>query len=90
MRKYREAINDFTLAINLNPEHFKAIFNRAFCFEKLCFYEESLNDYETCLKLQPTNHNVIFTIANLKSRLGDDFIPQAIDSFLKYIIYHWI
>ena len=55
MKRYLEAIQDFTTAFELNPEHFKAIFNRAFCFEKLGKIQKSLEDYERCLAIQPSN-----------------------------------
>ena len=33
-----EAIADYTSAIELNPKHFKALFNRAFCYDRMSNY----------------------------------------------------
>ena len=34
MKNYEKAIADYSQALVLDPKHFKAYYNRAFCFEK--------------------------------------------------------
>jgi tetratricopeptide (TPR) repeat protein len=40
------AIQDYESAIKIDPNHFKAYYNRAFCWDKLGDYEKSEADYE--------------------------------------------
>jgi tetratricopeptide (TPR) repeat protein len=44
-REYQNAIKDYTKAIELDTKHFKAFYNRAFCWDKLSKLEEAEQDY---------------------------------------------
>ncbi|MEH1829689.1 MAG: GUN4 domain-containing protein [Nostoc sp.] len=46
-----EAINFYDAAINLNPQHYVALFNKGFALESLGKYEEAINTYDESLKI---------------------------------------
>jgi tetratricopeptide (TPR) repeat protein len=46
---YNEAIQDYTSALRIKPNHFKALFNRAFCLDKIGNYKKANGDYEKAL-----------------------------------------
>ena len=45
------AIEDYGKAIQLDIKHFKAYYNRAFCYEKLNKFKEAEDDYGEALRL---------------------------------------
>ncbi|CBZ36324.1 hypothetical protein, conserved [Leishmania donovani] len=49
------AIHMYTRALELSPTHFKALFNRAFCEDKLKNYTRAIEDYTAALDLDPRN-----------------------------------
>ena len=46
--RLQEAIIEYTNAIHLEPTHFKALSNRAYCYERLLQYKQALCDYSVC------------------------------------------
>ena len=44
-RDFYNAIKDYTTAIQIDSNHFKAFYNRAFCWDKLGKLEEAERDY---------------------------------------------
>jgi len=46
---FSEAIQDYSSALELKPDHFKALFNRAFCWDKIQNYSKANADYERAL-----------------------------------------
>lgn len=52
---FRKAIEYYNGAIELNPSHFKAIFNRGFAFDKLGDVERAIRDYKQALQIEPAN-----------------------------------
>lgn len=56
------AIEMYTKALELSPTHFKSLFNRAFCYDKLKDYDHAITDYRAAVKLDPKN---AFTYYNL-------------------------
>jgi Flp pilus assembly protein TadD len=52
---FRKAIEYYNSAIELNPAHFKAIFNRGFAFDKLGDVDRAIRDYRQALQLEPAN-----------------------------------
>lgn len=56
------AVEMYTEALRLSPSHFKALFNRAFCHDKLSQYDLAVDDYRAALELDPRNP---FTYYNL-------------------------
>ncbi len=39
----------------MNPNHFKAIFNRGFAYDKLGDVDRAIEDYSTALQIDPNN-----------------------------------
>ena len=52
---YRGAINYYTLALESSPQHFKALFNRGFAFDKLGEFSAAIRDYSSSLELELPN-----------------------------------
>ncbi|MCP4190546.1 MAG: tetratricopeptide repeat protein [Planctomycetaceae bacterium] len=53
--KFKEAIDDFSQCLAMNPSYTNARFNRAELFLELGQYEESENDYSRVISAQPTD-----------------------------------
>lgn len=53
-KEYREAINDFTGALSLNPDDAQTYNNRGVAFEKLGSLQLALADYDRALELDPS------------------------------------
>jgi len=49
------AIEDYSAAIELQPDHFKAWYNRGFCLDQLGRHEEAIEDYTKAIELRPNN-----------------------------------
>ncbi|KPI87038.1 hypothetical protein ABL78_3903 [Leptomonas seymouri] len=58
----KAAIDMYTKVLVLSPAHFKSLFNRAFCYDKLNDYDPAIRDYSNAVKLDPEN---AFTYYNL-------------------------
>jgi tetratricopeptide (TPR) repeat protein len=41
--------------LSLNPTYFKALFNRAFAYDKLNEYNKAIQDYTKALEIDPRN-----------------------------------
>ncbi len=65
------AIADYTMAIQLDLNHFKAYYNRAFCYDKLNKFEDAEEDYKQALILQPKNLNVLYHFGCLLEKMED-------------------
>jgi len=50
-RDFQKAISDYTTAIDIDGNHFKAFYNRAFCWDKVSRLEDSEKDYISAIKL---------------------------------------
>jgi tetratricopeptide (TPR) repeat protein len=53
MGKYGEAADDFTLDIQLEPNHGAAYFLRGQCYLKLASYQNAVNDFRRTAELDP-------------------------------------
>ena len=53
--KFESAIAEYSKAIQKDPRHFKALFNRAFAMDKLGEYKEAIRDYSRALDVDPNN-----------------------------------
>jgi len=52
---FRGAIGAYTHAIQLDPRHFKAYFNRGFAHDKLGEFGKAIHDYSQALTIEPNN-----------------------------------
>lgn len=64
------AIDDYTLAIQLNPHHCRAYYNRAFCHDRLNHVAQAIQDYTRALQLEPHNATAFHNRGSLHERLG--------------------
>lgn len=72
-QEFGKAIEYYSRAIELNPGHFKAIFNRGFALDKMGEVEGAIRDYRQALQLDPTN---AFCFYNLGISLDKKGLPQ--------------
>ena len=57
----------------MNPNHFKAIFNRGFAFDKLGEVDKAVKDYRQALMIEPSN---AFCYYNLGISLDKKGFPE--------------
>jgi tetratricopeptide (TPR) repeat protein len=68
--QFEAAIEDYTTAIELNPSHCRAYYNRAFSHDKLHQYEAAISDYTQALEIEPGNATALHNRGSLFERLG--------------------
>ncbi|CAD8145329.1 unnamed protein product [Paramecium pentaurelia] len=54
MSQHKEAIEDFTKSIELNPQYYKALMRRAESYDKLGQFGESVHDYQQVIQIEPS------------------------------------
>jgi tetratricopeptide (TPR) repeat protein len=64
------AISDYAQAIELNPCHCRAYYNRAFCHDRLGHNQEAILDYTRALELEPGNATAYHNRGSLYERVG--------------------
>ncbi|GET90910.1 hypothetical protein, conserved [Leishmania tarentolae] len=77
------AIHMYTKALELSPRHFKALFNRAFCEDKLQNYERAIEDYTAALDLDPSNPFTHYNLGISYDHKGNH--SRAIQAFTRAI-----
>lgn len=68
--KFEAAIEDYTTAIQLNPTHCRAYYNRAFSHDRLHQHVEAVADYSRALDIEPGNATALHNRGSLYERLG--------------------
>lgn len=68
--RFEAAIDDYTRAIELNPGHCRAYYNRAFSRDRLGRCEEAVADYTRALEIEPGNPAALHNRGSLFERLG--------------------
>jgi tetratricopeptide (TPR) repeat protein len=53
MRYYKKALEDFTLAIELNPDYAQSYLNRAITFRTMEEMDDAAEDFNEFLRLKP-------------------------------------
>lgn len=66
-----EAINKYSIAINLLPNFFEAIDNRAFCKMDLGMLPEAIEDFQLSLSTNPGSLLPVFSIGECYLKMGD-------------------
>ncbi len=79
MRKYNEAISDYTQCLLLQPSYLDALFNRANAYENINNPAAAFSDYNTYLSINATDGSVYFKRAYLNYRTGN-ISAAAIDA----------
>ena len=80
---YQEAIHLFTKAIEINPNSFKAFFNRAFTYDKIGLFNQSINDYTSSINIMPNHSFSYYNRGITYNKLGK--YEQSIYDFSKAI-----
>jgi tetratricopeptide (TPR) repeat protein len=65
------------------PNHFKALFNRGFAFDKIGAYDKAINDYSEAIKIDPNNAYTYYNKGISLDRKGE--YDEAIMCFSKAI-----
>ena len=68
-KRYRQAIEHYTKAIELNPQMARAYYNRGNANSALEEYEEALKDYSKAIQLDPAYSDSFFNRANANADL---------------------
>lgn len=80
-KMYNDAIDAYTKAIDLVPNFFQAIDNRAFCKMDISLWSEAIQDFELSLKVKPDSLLAEFSIGECYFKMGD--FQKAKDQFEK-------
>lgn len=83
LERYEEAIQCYSRAIDLLPDFFEAIENRAFCKMELGRWEEAIEDFRLSLTLNPEILPAVFSIGECLLNKGD--YTDAIIQFEKVL-----
>ncbi len=83
LEKYEEAIEDYTRAIDLNPQYAEAYNNRGIANRHLVKFEEAIEDYNKAIKLNPQLVTPYYNRGTAKATLGKR--QEAIEDYNKVI-----
>ncbi|MCX6328611.1 MAG: tetratricopeptide repeat protein [Bacteroidia bacterium] len=81
---YKEAINDFTYAIGLDPRHITSFLHRGLAKTSLKDYKGALSDYNHAIRLDPDNKVSYFYRGRLRKDYLNDY-KGAITDYTKSI-----
>ncbi len=70
-QKHEEAIEKYSMAVNLFPTLYEAIDNRAFCKMDLGRWNEAIEDFKLSLTIHPYSALAEFSIGECHLKLGD-------------------
>ena len=62
-RQCDKAVNNYSIALEMNPDHFYAWLNRGFTFTKMKLYEKAIPDLKIALSLIPNDKGAISDLA---------------------------
>jgi hypothetical protein len=78
-----QAIEDFSMAIYLNPDDFTAYYMRGAMYTNKKEYQNAMNNYNVAIYLSPNTPDVYYSRAFVYAQLGH--YPEAIDDITKAI-----
>ena len=70
-QNYKDAVDNYTKAIKLDPDFEKAYTGRAFCYEKSDFKSEAIEDYERAIALSPKKKEYYYNAGRLYYTIGE-------------------
>ena len=68
---YKEAIADFTRALQIDDKNAKAYLRRGEAKEKLKLYSDAIKDWDAALRIDPNNENALVNQATAYNNLSD-------------------
>lgn len=71
VRKYNDAITQFTTALQLDPNYYKSYVGRATAHERLQQYQEAVEDYERALVFMENDEEIYFLLGRAYYYNGD-------------------
>jgi len=80
---FEHSIDLYTKALEINPHHFKALFNRGFAYDKLHKFQQAIDDYTEVLTLDPNNAYAYYNRGISYDKKGD--YKEALEDFTKAI-----
>ncbi len=80
---YELAIEDFTHAIQTNPQNFRAYNNRGLSYRMLKMFDRALEDFDRSLEIDPTQAESYFGRAHVYFEMAD--FPQALEDCNKVL-----
>lgn len=84
--QYNSAIEDYTKAIELNPQKSKYIYHRGLAYFQLSQYEQAKNDFQATLAMDGGNADIYVKLAYLKQQ--DNDLKGAIEDYTKAIEFN--
>lgn len=69
------------MAIERDRNHFKAFYNRAFCWDKVGNFEEAEKDYIEAVKMQAENISALHHLGTIREKIGGDRLSLALENF---------
>ncbi|MTJ35175.1 tetratricopeptide repeat protein [Dolichospermum sp. UHCC 0260] len=82
-KDYKGAIDDFTQAININPNYAKAYFNRGLARYHLGDKQSAIDDWTQAIRINPNYADTYYSRGLAHSELGDN--QSAIDDYTQAI-----
>ncbi len=82
--QFGEAIEDYSMAIRLNPAYQEAVYNRGLAFEKSGQPDRAVEDYERAISLNPSNYQAFNNRGVLYGAAGS--YDKAIEFFTRALI----
>lgn len=82
-RRHMDAIDSYSKAVDLIPNFFEAIDNRAFCKMDLGHWDEAIEDFRESLEVNPDSVLAVFSIGECYLKMGN--YPKAKEQFEKAI-----
>jgi tetratricopeptide (TPR) repeat protein len=83
--KYEEAIVEYSKALEHCPSHFKALFNRAFAYDRMGSIKKAVDDYTAALRVEPENAFAYYNRGISNDRLGK--LEEAVKDFSQAIFF---
>ncbi|MGB5222729.1 MAG: tetratricopeptide repeat protein, partial [Polyangiales bacterium] len=77
MENARDALHDFTAAVEANPRNHSALNNRALALRRLGLVEAALDDFSSSLEIRPEQPDIHFLIGQTYFELGDPARSRA-------------
>ena len=83
-----EAVNNFSIALAINPEHFSAWSNRGYTFIKMSLFEKAVPDLKIALSLIPNDPIALLNLNDAYYGRGHLYLKadrnlEAVDDFTK-------